>query len=63
MKINLDLLTNQANGLGQLLFAEYGEKNLPVPDWANGLMNLLCHMEHALTTSKEVTLTKTKERD
>ena len=24
MKINLELLTNQANGLGQLLFAEYG---------------------------------------
>jgi hypothetical protein len=63
MKINLELLTNQANGLGQLLFAEYGRKEQPVPDWANGLMNLLCSMEHALTTSKEITLTKTKDKD
>jgi hypothetical protein len=63
MKINLELLTNQANEFGQLLFAEYGEKGQPLPDWAEGLMNLLCNMEHALFASQEITLTKTKEKD
>ena len=63
MKINLELLTDQANGFGQLLFAEYGEKKQPLPEWAEGLMNLLCGMEHALHASNEITLTKTKEKD
>ena len=61
MNINLKILTDQANGLGQLLFATYGENKRP--EWAEGLMNLLCNVEHALITSKEITLTKTSERD
>lgn len=65
MNINLELLTEQANELGQLLFEKYGEPSTdnPRPDWANGLMNLLCCMEHSLTASKEITLTRTSEKD
>lgn len=63
MNINLKQLTEQANELGHLLFEKYGEPSTdnPRPDWAEGLMNLLCHMEHALTASDEITLTKTTE--
>lgn len=65
MNIDLKLFTEQTNELGHLLFDKYGEpsKDNPRPDWAEGLMNLLCAMEHSLTTSNEITLTNTNEKD
>ena len=63
MNINLRLLTEQANGLGQLLYKEYGQpsKDNPRPDWAEGLMNMLCSMEHTLHASDTITIMKTNE--
>jgi hypothetical protein len=65
MNIDLKLLTEQANGLGQLLFKEFGQPSTdnPRPEWADGLMNLLCHMEHVLHSSSTITLIKTKEEE
>lgn len=65
MNINLKLLTEQTDGLGLLLFENFGEptSDNPRPDWAEGLTNLLCSIEHALFSSNEITLTRTNEKD
>lgn len=60
MKVNLKLLTDQANELGKLLYEKYGSQR-PRPDWAEGLMNLLCSLENTLTVCDEVTIEKTEE--
>ncbi len=64
MKVKLKSLTEQANGLGQLLFEKYGkaEGSPELPEWAKGLMDLLCRMEHSLFVCDEIKLEKVKEQ-
>lgn len=57
LKVNLELLADQANALAEHCFLSHkGE------DWYEGLSNFLGEIEHHLSVDGELTLVETKEK-